>query len=203
MRGGSFVWVHFLVGCAPCCTQWYGWLAKNTTNWQKTHRPHCTFIDARISVMCHSEGASKRQFLAMMSSDNGTIKNWPQSLREYPTAFKAGNRSDPDSLNFIRQWIENTVKNTKKQWAVKWKHCSRPSHGILCKGAKFPGAPMFYHWLGYTSWSATQMVTQGSSSLIVLWGDKQIEGIDYTDKYALVVSWTTVQMLMILTFINK
>jgi len=34
-------------------------------------------------------------------------------------------------------------------------------------------------------------------------GDKQIKGIDYTDKYAPVVSWTTVQMLMILMVQEK
>ena len=34
-------------------------------------------------------------------------------------------------------------------------------------------------------------------------GDKQIKGIDYTDKYAPVVSWTTVRLLMILTVREK
>ena len=34
-------------------------------------------------------------------------------------------------------------------------------------------------------------------------GDKQIKGIDYTDKYAPVVSWTTMRMLMILMVWEK
>jgi len=36
-----------------------------------------------------------------MSSTDGTIKNWPQSLQEYLTAFKADYKSDPDSPNFM------------------------------------------------------------------------------------------------------
>jgi len=34
----------------------------------------------------------QREFLAIMSSTDGTIENWPRSLREYPMAFKAANK---------------------------------------------------------------------------------------------------------------
>ena len=34
-------------------------------------------------------------------------------------------------------------------------------------------------------------------------GDKQVEGIDYFDKYAPVVNWTTVRMMLILTLREK
>ncbi len=36
----------------------------------------------------------QREFLAMMSSTDGTIYNWPRSLREYPMVFKAGNKQE-------------------------------------------------------------------------------------------------------------
>jgi len=29
----------------------------------------------------------QREFVAMMSNTDGTIENWPRSLREYPAAF--------------------------------------------------------------------------------------------------------------------
>jgi len=63
---------------------------------------------------------------------------------------------------------------------------------------------MSYPSHGYTILSATQMVAPGSLRLNCAYrGDKQIEGINYTDKYAPVVSWTTMQMLMILTVREK
>ena len=43
----------------------------------------------------------QREFLAMMSSGDGTIENWPRSLREYPAAFKAGQKRVPDSPNYM------------------------------------------------------------------------------------------------------
>ena len=43
----------------------------------------------------------QHNFLAMMSSSDGTIENWPRSLQEYPMAFKAVKNHDPDSPNFM------------------------------------------------------------------------------------------------------
>jgi len=47
------------------------------------------------------QGEQQREFLAMMSSTDGTIETWPRSLREFSMAFKAGNKQDSDSPNFI------------------------------------------------------------------------------------------------------
>jgi len=43
----------------------------------------------------------QREFVAMMSSTDGTIESWPRSLREYAAAFKAGAKADPDSPMFM------------------------------------------------------------------------------------------------------
>ena len=59
-----------------------------------------TMIQGLVTCVNQREH-QQREFLAMMSSTNGTIKNWPQLLQEYPTAFKAANKSDPDSPNFM------------------------------------------------------------------------------------------------------
>ena len=40
-------------------------------------------------------------FLAMMSSQDGTIDSWPRSLWQYPQAFKAGTKKDPDLPNYL------------------------------------------------------------------------------------------------------
>jgi len=45
---------------------------------------------------------------------------------------------------------------------LKCNHYNGQSHRMFHKGAKFPRAQMFYHWLGYISWSATWMIAQES-----------------------------------------
>jgi len=59
----------------------------------------------------------QREFLAMMSSTDDTIENWPRSLREYPMDFRAGTNQDPGSSSFMEAIIESMVINAGKLWA--------------------------------------------------------------------------------------
>jgi len=59
-----------------------------------------TMIEGLVDSV-HQWEYQQRELLAMMSSIKGTIETWPQSLREYPKAFKAGNNKDPDLPNFM------------------------------------------------------------------------------------------------------
>jgi len=87
-----------------------------------------TMIKGLVSCVNQREH-KQREFLAMMSSTNWTSKNWPQSLSEYPTAFKAGYKSDPVSQNFFkvinREYGEEYqkamgIEMQALQWVVPW-----------------------------------------------------------------------------------
>ncbi len=72
-----------------------------------------TMIQGLVSSVNQREEHQQREFLAMMSSTDGTIENWPWSLWEYSTAFKAGYKSDPDSPNFME---EMNGEHSKEYW---------------------------------------------------------------------------------------
>ena len=47
------------------------------------------------------------------------------------------------------------------------------------------------------------MVEFENSKLSCVWGNQQIEGVDFFDMYALVVAWSTVHLLLILSVILR
>jgi len=146
----------------------------------------------------------QREFLAMMSSTDGTIETWPRSLREYPMAFKAGNKQDPDSPNFMeavtgehgeqyRHAMDSEMTSLKK--ATTWNLMPRSQ---VPRGANILPLTWVYKLKRYPDGRPRKFKAR-----LCVRGDKQVEGIDYTDKYAPVVNWSTVRLLMILTVREK
>ncbi len=97
-----------------------------------------------------------------------------------------------------RQWMENMMNSTRRQWALKCKHSTGSHMGYCAKKSSTHNHQCF---LPLTWVYKLKCYPDGHPRKFKAWlcikGDKQIKGIDYTDKYAPVVSWTTMQMLII------
>jgi len=72
----------------------------------------------------------QREFLAMMSSTDGTIENWPRSLREYPMPSRQEARKTQIPPPLWKRWMANMVRNIWKQRGWKWKPCKELPLGM-------------------------------------------------------------------------
>ncbi len=142
--------------------------------------------------------------LAMWSSIDGTIEDWPQQLTSYPAAFKAGGTPDPDSPTFREAMngphgeeyreamqVEIDALENAKTWSLVDRSTVPRTSNILpltwvYKLKRYPdGRPRKF------------------KARLCVRGDRQVEGVDYTDKYAPVVQWMTVRMMLIITLREK
>lgn len=146
----------------------------------------------------------QREFVAMMSSTDGTIDNWPRSLREYPAAFKAGGKADPDSPTFMEamngefreQYLEAMdVEVQALQRATTWRIVPRSE---VPQGANVLPLTWVFKLKRYPDGRPRKFKAR-----LCVRGDMQVEGVDYTDKYAPVVQWSTVRAMLILTVREK
>jgi len=122
-------------------------------------------IEGLVSCV-HQREHQQRKFLAMMSSANGTIKNWSQSLCAYPKAFQAGYKSNPDSTNFMEAMNGEHDEQYQEAMGIEMQAFNRQSHGILCQKVKHPQPPMF---------STSDMGIQ--AQVLPRWSPQEVQGL--------------------------
>ncbi len=105
----------------------------------------------------------QREFLAMMSSTDGTIDNWPRSLREYSMAFKAGNKQDPDSPTFMEAMNGEHGEQYREAMGSEMTSLKKATTWNLMPRSQVPKSANILPLTGCTSSRGIQMEDQGSS----------------------------------------
>jgi len=128
----------------------------------------------------------QREFLAMMSSTDGTIENWPRSLREYPQVFKAGSKKDPNSPTLVEAM---NGKYCEEYWEAMGVEMQALPRATTWKVVPRTQAPSDTNVLPLTWVFKLKHYPDGRprkfKARLCIRGDKQVEGTNYTDKYHL------------------
>jgi len=98
---------------------------------------------ARLVACVDQREHLQREFLAMMSSTDGIIENWPRSLREYPMAFKTGSKKDPDSPTFMEAMNGKYGEEYREAMRVEMKALQRATTWIVFPRSQVPRGPLY------------------------------------------------------------
>jgi hypothetical protein len=142
-----------------------------------------------------------RYLLALLTDvDTGALDGLHPGITQFPMALKAAYGKDPDTPTYAEamngpdreQYEEAMVKEIAeleehKTWTMMPK-------SALPKTAKLLPSTWVLRLKRYPNGRARK-----HKARFCVRGDRQVEGVDYTEKYSPVVSWSTVRMLLCLS----
>ena len=161
---------------------------------------------AKNLVSCgRGQESEYRHLLALLTdADTGLLDTIAPGILQFPGAFKSSAGHDPDLPTFreamigpdresyqeamtneIRELEDHGTWNLIKRSEVPKNSKVLPSTWVL-RAKRYPDGRLRKH-----------------KARFCVRGDRQVEGVDYTDKYSPVVSWSTVRMLLTLSIYKK
>jgi hypothetical protein len=144
------------------------------------------------------EETSYRYLLALLTDvDTGTLEGLHPGINQFPNALKAAYGKDPDNPTYHEamlgsdreQYEEAMVKEiTELELHKTWTMVKKSS---VPANAKVLPSTWVLRLKRYPDGRERK-----HKARFCVRGDRQVEGIDYTEKYSPVVSWSTVRMLL-------
>ena len=156
---------------------------------------------AKSLVRCASGQESHyRYLLALLTDEMGALEGLHPGINQFPMSLKAEYGKDPDSPTYFEamqgvdreQYQEAMVNEISELEEHKtWTQIPKsavPSH------AKILPSTWVFKLKRYPDGRARK-----HKARFCVRGDRQVEGVDYHEKYSPVVSWSTVRMLLCLS----
>ena len=157
-------------------------------------------VQGLLHAIMEQESNYRYLLALLMDVDTGRLEGLHPGIAQYPMALKASKQADPDGLTYNEVWMcldreafddamvqEIEDLQAHKTWDVISKASVPEGKHIL------PST-----WVLWIKHYPDGRVQKHKARFCVR-GDKQVKGIDYTDKYAPVVSWSMVWMLLCLS----
>jgi len=181
---------------APAQTAWHSW-AIHTPSWYTKNAAYLfqTMIDGLVKCNKPQEQQYWHIIALLTSIKQGSVEDLPPTIGECIQALKA-KKYDEDNPNYTqaitrKYAIKYKVAMEIKVQALEWVHTwSKMLQSNVPKGCTV--LPLT--WAFKLKW-----YPDDSPCKFKVRGDKQTEGVNYFEKYAPAISWSSIQMLLTLT----
>ena len=129
--------------------------------------------------------------------DFGTTEGMHPMMGECPSAFKASKTKDPDTPNYSEAVYGEYSTEFQQAMIDEITALERHKTWSVIKNSQIPeGANVLPGTWAFRIKRLPDGTLRKHKARFCARGDKQIEGVDYFDKYAPVVQWSTVRMML-------
>ena len=150
------------------------------------------------SMGCESD---YRYLLALLTNvDTGHVDNIHPGMLQFPGSFKASAGKDPDLPTYSEAMASKDSESYKDAMDLEISELQDHGTWILVPKMSVPVGTKILPstWVLRAKRYPDGRLRKHKARFCVR-GDRQIEGVDYTEKYSPVVSWSTVRMLLTLS----